>query len=55
MRVLVGLCPIPDSAERKAHIDEVVDLFVRAYRPAEREKSLRARPAMPARDRRVRP
>src|SRR4249919_4240139 len=34
MRVLVGLCPIPDSAERNAHIAEVVELFVRAYRPA---------------------
>ena len=55
MRVLVGLCPIPDSDERKAHIDEVVDLFVRAYRPAERQSSMRAKPAMPARDRRVRP
>jgi TetR/AcrR family transcriptional repressor of mexJK operon len=34
MHVLIGLCPIPDSAERKAHIGEVVDLFLRAYRPA---------------------
>ena len=55
MRVLVGLCSIPDSDERTAHIDEVVDLFLRAYRPAEREKSLRASPAITARDRRARP
>ena len=55
MRVLVGLCPIPDSAERKAHIDEVVELFVRAYQPAERESAMRVKPALPARDRRVRP
>jgi TetR/AcrR family transcriptional repressor of mexJK operon len=55
MRVLVGLCPIPDNDERKAHIDEVVGLFVRAYQPAERESAMRAKPAMPARDRRVRP
>jgi TetR/AcrR family transcriptional repressor of mexJK operon len=33
MRVLVGLCPAPTVAERKAHIDEVVALFLRAYRP----------------------
>src|SRR4249920_895687 len=36
MHVLIGMCPIPDAAERKAHIDEVVDLFVRAYQPAAR-------------------
>jgi TetR/AcrR family transcriptional repressor of mexJK operon len=56
MRVLVGLCPIPDKDERKAHIDEVVELFVRAYRPNERQQvSSRAKPLMPARDRRLRP
>jgi TetR/AcrR family transcriptional repressor of mexJK operon len=34
MHVLIGMCPIPDAAERTEHIDEVVDLFVRAYQPA---------------------
>jgi TetR/AcrR family transcriptional repressor of mexJK operon len=34
MHVLIGLCPSPTAQERTAHIDEVVDLFVRAYRPS---------------------
>jgi TetR/AcrR family transcriptional repressor of mexJK operon len=34
MRVLVGLCPPPDDAERDAHVADVVALFVRAYSPA---------------------
>lgn len=34
MHVLIGLCSSPDASERTAHIDEVVDLFLRAYRPA---------------------
>jgi TetR/AcrR family transcriptional repressor of mexJK operon len=34
MRVLVGLCPGPDPAERDAHVADVVALFVRAYSPA---------------------
>jgi len=33
MRVLVGLCPVPNSAERDAHVAEVVALFLRAYAP----------------------
>lgn len=31
MRVLVGLCPAPDQAERSAHVGEVVDVFLRAF------------------------
>jgi len=31
LRVLVGLCPLPGDDERRAHVDEVVDLFLRAY------------------------
>lgn len=54
MRVLVALCPIPTAAERKQHIEEVVDLFVRAYRPADPEATARAIP-MRSRDRRLRP
>jgi TetR/AcrR family transcriptional repressor of mexJK operon len=34
MRVLVGLCDIPDAAERDAHVADVVGLFLRAYSPA---------------------
>jgi len=33
MRVLVGLCPPPSTAERDAHVAEVVAMFVRAYAP----------------------
>jgi TetR/AcrR family transcriptional repressor of mexJK operon len=33
MRVLVGLCAPPNSAERDAHVAEVVSLFLRAYAP----------------------
>ena len=33
MRVLVGLCPMPDPRERDAHVDDVVGLFLRAYAP----------------------
>ena len=33
MRVMVGLCPVPDSAERDAHVAEVVEVFLRAYAP----------------------
>ena len=31
LRVLVGLCPLPQADERRAHVAEVVDLFLRAY------------------------
>ncbi len=34
MRILVGLCVLPDAAERDAHVADVVDLFLRAYSPA---------------------
>jgi TetR/AcrR family transcriptional repressor of mexJK operon len=34
MRVLVGLCPMPDADEREAHVADVVALFLRAYAPA---------------------
>jgi TetR/AcrR family transcriptional repressor of mexJK operon len=34
MRVLVGLCDIPEAAERDAHVADVVGLFLRAYSPA---------------------
>jgi TetR/AcrR family transcriptional repressor of mexJK operon len=56
MRVLVGLCAIPTTEERQAHIAEVVDLFVRAHRPvvSTRKQAARAS-AIPARDRRSRP
>jgi TetR/AcrR family transcriptional repressor of mexJK operon len=33
MRVMVGLCPVPDSAERDAHVAEVVEVFLRAFAP----------------------
>lgn len=33
MRVLVGLCPVPGTAEREAHVDEVVGVFMRAFAP----------------------
>jgi len=33
MRVLVGLCPPPSTAERDAHVAEVVAMFLRAYTP----------------------
>ena len=33
MRVLVGLCPPPPSAERDAHVSEIVQVFLRAYAP----------------------
>jgi TetR/AcrR family transcriptional repressor of mexJK operon len=33
MRVLVGLCPVPNTAERDAHVAEVVTVFLRAYAP----------------------
>jgi len=33
MRVLVGLCPPPSSAERDAHVAEIVAMFLRAYAP----------------------
>ena len=33
MRVLVGLCPVPNTAERDAHVAEVVAVFLRAYAP----------------------
>jgi len=31
LRVLVGMCPLPDTDERRSHVNEVVDLFLRAY------------------------
>jgi TetR/AcrR family transcriptional repressor of mexJK operon len=31
LRVLVGMCPLPDADERHSHVAEVVDLFLRAY------------------------
>ena len=31
LRVLVGLCPLPSADERRAHVAEVVELFLRAY------------------------
>lgn len=31
MRVLVGLCPPPNPAERDTHVAEVVSVFLRAY------------------------
>jgi TetR/AcrR family transcriptional repressor of mexJK operon len=31
LRVLVGLCPLPGADERRAHVDEVAELFLRAY------------------------
>lgn len=31
LRVLVGLSPTPTRAEREAHVDEVVAMFMRAY------------------------
>ena len=34
MRVLVGLCPVPSPRERDAHVNEVVDIFVRAFAAA---------------------
>lgn len=34
MRILVGLCALPDDAERDAHVADVVGLFLRAYSPA---------------------
>ena len=34
MRILVGLCALPDDAERDAHVADVVALFLRAYAPA---------------------
>ena len=34
LRVLVGLCPLPDADERQAHVAEVVALFLRAYAAA---------------------
>ena len=33
LRVLVGLSEAPNTAEREAHCDEVVQLFLRAYAP----------------------
>jgi TetR/AcrR family transcriptional repressor of mexJK operon len=33
MRVLVGLCPPPSTAERDAHVGEIVAMFLRAYAP----------------------
>ncbi len=33
MRVMMGLCPPPAKAEREKHVQEVVSLFLRAYRP----------------------
>ena len=36
MRVLVGLCPVPNTAERDAHVAEVVSVFLRAYAPKPR-------------------
>ena len=33
MRVLVGLCDVPTSAERDEHVREVVQLFMRAFAP----------------------
>jgi TetR/AcrR family transcriptional repressor of mexJK operon len=33
MRVLVGLCEVPTSAERDAHVRDVVDVFLRAFAP----------------------
>jgi TetR/AcrR family transcriptional repressor of mexJK operon len=43
MRVLVGLCPIPDAAERDAHVVDVVALFLRAFAPV--AAAARAEPA----------
>lgn len=31
MRVLVGLCAVPTTAERDAHVREIVDVFLRAF------------------------
>jgi TetR/AcrR family transcriptional repressor of mexJK operon len=33
MRVMVGLCPVPDNDERDAHVAEVVEVFLRAFAP----------------------
>lgn len=55
MRVLVGLCPIPTTSERKAHIDEVVELFMRAYQPADKRGVPRVTRRIAAHDRRTRP
>jgi len=33
MRVLVGLCDVPTSAERDAHVRDVVQVFMRAFAP----------------------
>lgn len=33
MRILVGLSPVPNAAERESHAREVVGLFLRAYAP----------------------
>ena len=35
MRVLVGLCPVPDAGEREAHVDDVVAVFMRAFAAGE--------------------
>ncbi len=34
LRVLVGLCEVPTSAERDAHVREIVEVFLRAYSPS---------------------
>jgi TetR/AcrR family transcriptional repressor of mexJK operon len=31
LRALVGAAPMPSAAERKRHVADVVDLFLRAY------------------------
>jgi len=33
MRMLIGICEAPDDEQAEAHIDKVVDLFLRAYAP----------------------
>jgi TetR/AcrR family transcriptional repressor of mexJK operon len=36
IKSLVGAALPPDSAERQRHVEEVIDLFLRAYAPSER-------------------
>lgn len=33
MRILIGLCEVPDRREREAHVADVVDMFLRAHAP----------------------
>ena len=38
IKCLVGAAPPPDAATRQRHVEEVVDLFLRAYAPAVRSR-----------------